>query len=444
MTSLFGHAVRSDLALLYVTEALAVFVALYVLLLWSSLAPEQRLVLALVGAMLCGIISGATGLYRAETMARARRLLRATVVAGLLFTLSLPALAMVDSAVSEGLENHLAGIALAFGGAVVTTRLGYAAISRSGLLKRRLVVLREPGGGVLDIERLNAEVRHGGYELAGTLSPADALTGALDPARLRAMRIWAVVADARMRLTPELRDRCEEAGARLLSDAELIELEMSRLDIEALPAGWLRSARALRESAVEVALRRGFDIVFSAAMIAFSFPLLLLTALAIKLDSRGSVLYRQERVGQGNRPFMVYKFRSMRVDAEQAGSPVWASTNDPRVTRVGRFIWLTRIDEFPQFFNVLRGEMSIVGPRPERPGFVEHLARQIPHYHDRACIKPGITGWAQVNYPYGASVEDARMKLAYDLYYVQRRSLFLDLLILVATIRVILFQEGAR
>ena len=134
----------------------------------------------------------------------------------------------------------------------------------------------------------------------------------------------------------------------------------------------------------------------------------------------------------------------MVVDAEAGGAPCWATRNDPRVTRFGRFMRLTRIDELPQLLNVLRGEMAIVGPRPERPGFVEQLGRLIPHYDDRAMVKPGITGWAQVNYPYGASVEDARMKLAYDLYYVCRRSLFLDIIILVSTVRVVLFQEGAR
>jgi lipopolysaccharide/colanic/teichoic acid biosynthesis glycosyltransferase len=142
--------------------------------------------------------------------------------------------------------------------------------------------------------------------------------------------------------------------------------------------------------------------------------------------------------------FTVFKFRSMVVDAEVGGAQKWATKGDPRVTRVGRFIRLTRIDEIPQFFNVLRGDMAVVGPRPERPGFVEQLAREIPHYNDRSCVKPGITGWAQVNYPYGASVEDSRNKLAYDLYYIRRRSFFLDLLTLVATVRVVLFQEGAR
>jgi lipopolysaccharide/colanic/teichoic acid biosynthesis glycosyltransferase len=170
---------------------------------------------------------------------------------------------------------------------------------------------------------------------------------------------------------------------------------------------------------------------------------MLVTAVLIRLDSPGPVLYRQERVGLHGRPFIVLKFRSMRIDAEARG-PVWASQRDPRVTRIGGFIRLTRIDELPQLVNVLRGEMSFIGPRPERPHFVAQLTEAVPLYPERNRVKPGLTGWAQVNYPYGASVEDARAKLSYDLYYVAHRGLMLNVLILFATVRVILFQKGAR
>jgi exopolysaccharide biosynthesis polyprenyl glycosylphosphotransferase len=445
MTSLFGHSVRSDLVLLYVVEALAVFMALYVLLAWQAGVPrEQSQALAMVGAMICGLISGATGLYRAETLSRARRLATATIVAGVLFTISLPALALFDSGVSAGIHNHLLAITIGFAGAIITTRLGYAAIARSGLLKRRLVLLRAPGAASFDLDRLNADPRHGRFEVVASFGTGEALEAVLEPGRLAALRPWAVVLDHRVSIPADLSLRLKAAGIRLMPEGELFERELNRLDIERLPAGWLAQSRAAREGAIEAALRRGFDILLSASLLLVTLPLLLATAAAIKLDSPGPVFYRQDRVGRGNRVFMLFKFRSMREDAEAGGRAIWASKGDPRVTRVGRFIRLTRIDEIPQVFNVLRGDMAFVGPRPERPCFVEQLGRQIPHYHDRAAVKPGITGWAQVNYPYGASVEDARMKLAYDLYYVARRSLFLDLLILVATVRVILFQEGAR
>ena len=156
------------------------------------------------------------------------------------------------------------------------------------------------------------------------------------------------------------------------------------------------------------------------------------------------MLYRQTRVGLHGETFTLFKFRSMAIDAEAGGEPRWATQQDPRITRVGNIIRPMRIDELPQLINVLRGEMSLIGPRPERPQFVEELARIIPFYRERAYVKPGITGWAQVNFPYGASVDDAVQKLSYDLYYVKNRSLLLDLLILLATIRVILFREGAR
>jgi lipopolysaccharide/colanic/teichoic acid biosynthesis glycosyltransferase len=184
-------------------------------------------------------------------------------------------------------------------------------------------------------------------------------------------------------------------------------------------------------------------VLLGGTLLLFTLPLMLVAALAIKLDSRGPVLYWQERVGLHGRTFTLLKFRSMRTDAEARG-PVWAAQRDPRVTRVGGFLRLTRIDELPQLVCVLRGAMSLIGPRPERPHFVAQLEQVLPFYRDRALAKPGLTGWAQVNYPYGASVEDARAKLSYDLYYVKHRSLLLDLLILLATVRVVLFQRGAR
>jgi lipopolysaccharide/colanic/teichoic acid biosynthesis glycosyltransferase len=184
--------------------------------------------------------------------------------------------------------------------------------------------------------------------------------------------------------------------------------------------------------------------VLSLGMIVVAAPLIALTALAVWLFcGRREVLYRQERVGQHGRPFTLYKFRSMRLDAE-AGGPVWARRQDDRCTPIGRVIRLTRLDELPQLWNVLRGEMSFVGPRPERPVFVEQLARQIPFYQQRHAVKPGVTGWAQVKYRYGASLEDAMEKLRYDLYYIKHLSAVFDLTIVVDTVKIILFQRGSQ
>ena len=172
-----------------------------------------------------------------------------------------------------------------------------------------------------------------------------------------------------------------------------------------------------------------------------SLPIALVTAILIKVDSAGPVFYRQQRVGKNGASFTVLKFRSMRTDAEKAG-PVWATEQDDRATRVGRIIRKLRIDEIPQFWNIIRGEMDFVGPRPERPHFVSQLAQEIPYYQQRHLIAPGLTGWAQIKYPYGASIEDARQKLQYDLYYIKNQSLLLDAIILFETIKIILFGRG--
>ncbi len=190
--------------------------------------------------------------------------------------------------------------------------------------------------------------------------------------------------------------------------------------------------------------KRISDLIVALALLIFTAPLLAMIALAIKCDSPGPILYRQERVGRGGRRFVLLKFRSMVSDAERDGRPVWAAERDARISRVGRFIRQTRIDELPQLINVLRGDMSLVGPRPERPFFVEYLNQVIPYYDRRHSVHPGITGWAQVNYPYGASVEDSRRKLMYDLEYLAKANLFFDIKILLLTVGVIVLRSGAR
>jgi exopolysaccharide biosynthesis polyprenyl glycosylphosphotransferase len=186
-----------------------------------------------------------------------------------------------------------------------------------------------------------------------------------------------------------------------------------------------------------------FDITASSLLLILSAPVIVLFAIAVKLDSKGPAFYRQQRVGLFGQAFDVIKLRSMRTDAEVGGAQ-FAQENDPRVTRLGRFIRKVRIDELPQTWSVLKGEMSFVGPRPERPQFVSELEEQLPFYAERHMVKPGITGWAQINYPYGANLEDSRHKLEYDLYYAKNYTPFLDLLILLQTLRVVLWSEGAR
>lgn len=235
---------------------------------------------------------------------------------------------------------------------------------------------------------------------------------------------------------------CRIRGVRVLDLAAYYERARSEVRIDSLKASWLVYGEGFVQGPIRQAVKRTFDILSSSLLLLIASPVMLLAALAIRLDSRGPVLYRQERVGLGGRSFMCIKFRSMRTDAEKDGVARWASKNDPRVTRIGAFIRKTRIDELPQLISVLKGEMSMVGPRPERPSFVAQLREQIPFYDLRHSVKPGVTGWAQVRYSYGASVEDARRKHQYDLYYVKHNSLFLDLLVLLETVSVVLFREG--
>ena len=237
---------------------------------------------------------------------------------------------------------------------------------------------------------------------------------------------------------------CKLLGVKVYDLSTHFEKRLGQIRIDYVNAGWLIFGDGFNQDALRSSVKRLFDIAFSLLLIVVAAPIMLVTALLIKLDSRGPVFYSQERMGQNGSAFMVLKFRSMRTDAEKDGTPQWASAQDNRVTRVGNITRKLRIDELPQLFNVLKGEMSLVGPRPERPYFVEQLTEQIPYFAVRHSVKPGVTGWAQVRYAYGATVEDAQNKLQYDLYYVKNHSLFLDLVVLFETVGVVLTGKGAR
>ena len=236
------------------------------------------------------------------------------------------------------------------------------------------------------------------------------------------------------------------SGVEITDLATFFERETGKVRLDVLNPSWIIFSEGFRNGRVNSVLERLFDILASFILLVVAFPFMLLTVIAIKIEDGfgASIFYRQLRVGQHGRNFAVLKFRSMREDAEKSGKAMWAQQNDSRVTRVGRFIRKTRIDELPQIINVFRGEMSFVGPRPERPEFVEQFIEKIPYYRERHVIKPGITGWAQLCYPYGSSDQDATEKLQYDLYYVKNHSLLFYLAILVQTVEVILWGKGAR
>jgi len=235
---------------------------------------------------------------------------------------------------------------------------------------------------------------------------------------------------------------CRLQGIQVEDWPTFYEKETGKILVTDLRPSWLIFSEGFVKTPRTEIIKRCADMVLAFAGLALALPVMALTALAIKLDSRGPVLFRQPRLGQNGRVFILNKFRSMREDAEKETGPVWATQADPRVTRVGALLRRTRLDELPQLFNVLVGDMSFIGPRPERPEFVYELQKRIPFYMERLSVKPGITGWAQVQYRYGASVEDALEKLQYDLYYIKNLSLFLDFLILINTIQVVLFARG--
>ncbi|MBN8450941.1 TIGR03013 family XrtA/PEP-CTERM system glycosyltransferase [Accumulibacter sp.] len=237
---------------------------------------------------------------------------------------------------------------------------------------------------------------------------------------------------------------CKLSGVRVLDLASYFERALGQLRLDSLRVGWLIFGEGFRQNWRRTSIKRLFDVLVAAFLLLLALPVMMLTAILIVLEDGFSVFYRQERVGLDGRLFKVIKFRSMFNDAESDGKPRWATLDDDRVTRVGRLIRKLRIDELPQLYNVLAGEMSLVGPRPERPYFVDQLTRDIPFYAVRHSVKPGLTGWAQVMYKYGATVEDSVQKLQYDLYYVKNHTLFLDVLILFQTVGVVLTGKGAR
>jgi len=238
--------------------------------------------------------------------------------------------------------------------------------------------------------------------------------------------------------------RIKTAGVHVNDFSSFLERETGRVDLDTLNPSWLIFSDGFSSGrAVSSVAKRLFDVLASGVLLLLTFPLILLFALLVKLDSKGPAFFRQTRVGLFGEPFELIKLRSMRSDAEKDGAQ-FAQKDDPRITRIGKFIRKVRIDELPQAWSVLKGEMSFVGPRPERPEFCDGLEDKLPYYAERHMVKPGITGWAQINYPYGASIADSRNKLEYDLYYAKNYTPFLDLLILLQTLRVVLWHEGAR
>jgi sugar transferase (PEP-CTERM system associated) len=339
----------------------------------------------------------------------------------------------------------------------VTVRLMFERIVDENMFKRRVLVYGAGRRAASLLELRRRSDSRGFRVLAFVAAEGDHVTTAAERLTERPADLfrWSqdnevdeivVAMDDRRRSFPmhEFLE-CRMAGIEVVELPTFLERETGKVRLDAVNPSWIIFGEGFRASPLQAVLERGFDIVASLTLLTFTLPVMLLTALAIRIEDgwQAPVLYRQTRVGRHSERFDVLKFRSMTVNAEQ-GPAVWAVRDDPRVTRVGRIIRKTRIDELPQLLNVLRGDMSFVGPRPERPEFVEQLELKIPYYRERHTVKPGITGWAQLCYPYGSSEQDAVEKLQYDLYYVKNRSLIFDFAILVQTVEVVLWGKGAR
>ena len=339
--------------------------------------------------------------------------------------------------------------------AIVAWRLLFNRLAYASNLEERVLIV----GSGLTARTLARQIQHQhdfGYRVVGFVHDHTEGRG-LHPPTLGAAediprivrdydvdRIVVALSDRRGRLPISELLQAKLSGIKVEDATTTYERLTGKILIDDLKPSWLIFSDGFAISRWSRFVKRAIDLVLASVGFVLAAPLTLLTALAVYLDSEGPILYCQERVGQNGKTFTVYKFRSMRVDAEETGTPVWATEQDSRVTRVGRFIRKTRLDELPQLWNVLRGDMSFVGPRPERPYFVEQLSAEIPFYQQRHAVKPGLTGWAQVKYQYGSSVEDAMEKLRYDLFYIKHLSVWLDLSIVFDTVKVILFGKGAK
>jgi len=466
----FGHFVPRKVMVLVGLEGLLVLFGLAIIFPLQSTAPgalgweEIQLKAEMVVAAAVVVMSMAgMGLYdpgqitmRDGPLMLGVRLFLAMLAAaaGILVVLA----ALPDLALESG--PLLVAVAAVFV-LILLKRVVYQRVVASDRLKSRILTLGV-GSRAAAVAEMQGENRRCempyvflGYVATPTANnvdvPADEVIHQQEDERLldicrryRADELVVAVRERRGQLPVEELLDCKLHEVSVIDLTSFLERERRHLRLDSLNTSSLVFGDGFRQDGVRTTVKRVFDILVSVALLLVTLPIMALTALAIKTESPGPVFFCQQRIGLANEPYWLYKFRSMRQDAEKEGVPVWAQKDDDRVTRVGRIIRKLRIDELPQILNVLKGEMSFVGPRPERPLFVDRLSEEVPFYRVRHTVPPGITGWAQICYPYGASVEDARQKLQYDLYYVKNHTFFLDLVILIRTVAVVLFGQGAR
>ena len=466
MIRLFRHYVPLPLLLLAIAEAIILFSSMYagIATRFMSIDIAHRESVgpifpkALIFTFLMMLIMSAFGLYQRDVKQEGEWGYVVRFVSS--FAIGLTVMLLVFYVVpylhlgrgAFGLVFLLAFVGTAF------TRLVFVRFFRLGAMRRRVLLLGA-GSRSAKIEAIERdEEGQRKFNLVGCL-PLSKADCCLDKTRIlndqgtilsvvKKYKIDEIIVGVRERRNGGLPSdqllECKLAGIKVVDLPSFFERETGQIQIESLNPSWMIFSDGFYRSQFKDMTKRIFDITASSFFLLLTLPVFLLTALLIWLESGSPILYRQDRVGEYGRVFNVLKFRSMCHDAEHDGVPQWAKKQDDRVTRVGNIIRKLRIDELPQIFNVLKGDMSFVGPRPERPFFVKDLTNKISYYPSRHTIKPGITGWAQIRYPYGATVEDAIQKLQYDLYYVKNHTLFLDMIILFQTAQVVLFGKGAR
>ena len=441
----------------------ACFYAAVILRYWGDVSAQAAFRPALywraplVAAVLI-LTMAALGLYqvhlRADWVGRLSR-------QGVAFLLGWVALTVLYYAIpSTYLGRGMVGIALVLGYlAIILWRAMFLSFVDADLFKRRVVMFGAGERAAEVTHKMRRRTDQRGFKILGYVPvgtdpvavPAASLLHLDAPlcawaARLGVDEIVVGPDDRRGTLPVDALLECKQRGVAVTELAEFFEREAGKIKMDLTNPSWLVFSDGFNISPMRRTVKRAFDVLTASLVLLVAWPFMLLTALAIRLESgRGApILYRQDRVGENGESFPVIKFRSMRTDAELDGVARWATKNDDRVTRVGRFIRKTRLDELPQLWNVLCGDMSIIGPRPERPQFVNDFNARIRYYSLRHCVKPGLTGWAQLRYPYGSSFEDAEEKLKFDLFYVKNHNFVFDLAILVQTVEVVLFGRGAR
>jgi sugar transferase (PEP-CTERM system associated) len=466
MLRIFRHYIPLPTIVVSTVEIIFIFLTFYLSLSRDpamTSASNQSIYYSLGFAILIFIVMVALGLYNRSIFGKHREMLIRIVLS---FCFVLPVFLIAMESIGRYLpkiavpapETYLPGMLLGLI-SVAGTRFLILPMADVRALKKRVLVI---GVGDLArrIERLLSSNPNQGFLVVdfvrlSTETPCSVLSY-LDEKKLPNGHTLTHIAEEKLvdEIVIATRDRrglpidalldCKLKGITITEYLTFWERENGQIDLEALQPSWLFFSDGFRMNWFPNLIKRLFDVVVSLVFLTLTLPVIGLTAIALRLEGAGPIFYVQERVGLNGRRFPLMKFRSMSANAETDGVPRWATANDQRITHVGALIRKTRIDEIPQVINVLRGDMSFIGPRPERPFFVETLMKEIPYYNERHRVKPGISGWAQINYPYGASVEDARQKLTYDLYYVKNRSLFLDFVILLQTARVILWPEGVR